>query len=267
MPRAIRTLLFGSTHYEIDLIGSHYQLFQKFALSLLQIPLPSIQDLRSLLRTDMEVPPCRVLELSPTAVKDLPTFLLNTTLDTILLHYRNLGYWPSTPIYNILPLFALSPVFFRPLMIVLVLDAPPTLHMPTMVSIRWNILKHSGLKSSHPISANITPSSVLFGYMTASGSLLGPPLEAIAAANRHASAHIGLPSSPLEFRITSCRPSYIDVLTPLLRGAPLPLDTPSPLTPPRPYTSPPFAEQLARESFTRMMRRTAPSSSLIVIDD
>ena len=78
LPRAIRTLLFGSTHYEIDLIGSHYQLFQKFALSLLQIPLPSIQDLRSLLHTDMEVPPCRVLELSPTAVKDLPTFLLNT---------------------------------------------------------------------------------------------------------------------------------------------------------------------------------------------
>ena len=50
----------------------------------------------------MEVPPCRVLELSPTAVKDLPTFLLNTTLDTILLHYRNLGYWPSTPIFTIL---------------------------------------------------------------------------------------------------------------------------------------------------------------------
>ena len=34
LPRAIRTLLFGSSHYEIDLIGSHYQLFQKFALSL-----------------------------------------------------------------------------------------------------------------------------------------------------------------------------------------------------------------------------------------
>ena len=34
LPQAIRTLLFGSTHYEIDLIGSHYQLFQKFALSL-----------------------------------------------------------------------------------------------------------------------------------------------------------------------------------------------------------------------------------------
>ena len=62
-------------------------------------------------------------------------------------------------------------------------------------------------------------------------------------------------------------PSYIDVLTPLLRGGPFPLDTPSPLTPPRPTLHPPFAEQLARESFTRLMRRNAPSSSLIVIDD
>ena len=101
----------------------------------------------------------------------------------------------------------------------------------------------------------------------ASGSPLGPHWRPIAAANRHASAHIGLPSSPLDFRITSCRPSYINVLTPLLRGDPLPLDTPSPLTPPRPTLHPPFAEQLARESFTRMMRRTAVPSSIFVIDD
>ena len=102
LPRAIRTLLFGSSHYEIDLIGSHYQLFQKFAFSLLQISLPSIQDLRCLLHTDMKLPPARVLEISPTAVKDLPTFLLNSTLDSTLLHYRNLGYWPSTPILTTL---------------------------------------------------------------------------------------------------------------------------------------------------------------------
>ncbi len=62
-------------------------------------------------------------------------------------------------------------------------------------------------------------------------------LEIVAAANRHASAHIGLSSSPLEFRITSCRTSYINVLTPLLRGGPLPLDPPSPLVPP-PYPPP-----------------------------
>ena len=268
LPRAIRTLLFGSSHYEIDLIGSHYQLFQKFALSLLQIPLPSIQDLRSLLRTDMEVPPSRVLELSPTAVKDLPTFLLNSTLDSILLHYRNLGYWPSTPILAILQnIVRTKPRLFRALDDRFGARHPSN---PTHANYGFHTLEHpetlwlkkftSYLCEHHPIVSLI---------WLHDGIWLSPrpPLEAIAAANRHASAHIGLPSSPLDFRITSCRPSYINVLTPLLRGGPLPLDTPSPLTPPRPALHPPFAEQLARESFTRMMRRTAAPSSIIVIDD
>ena len=268
LPRAIRTLLFGSSHYEIDLIGSHYQLFQKFALSLLQIPLPSIQDLRSLLRTDMEVPPSRVLELSPTAVKDLPTFLLNSTLDSILLHYRNLGYWPSTPILTILQtIVRTKPRLFRALDDRFGARHPSN---PTHANYGFHTLEHpetlwlkkftSYLCEHHPIASLIWLHDSIWLSPR-------PPLEAIAAANRHASAHIGLPSSPLDFRITSCRPSYINVLTPLLRGGPLPLDTPSPLTPPRPALHPPFAEQLARESFTRMMRRTAALSSLIVIDD
>ena len=241
LPRAIRTLLFGSTHYEIDLIGSHYQLFQKFALSLLQIPLPSIQDLRSLLHTDMEVPPCRVLELSPTAVKDLPTFLLNTTLDTILLHYRSLGYWPSTPIYNILQtIVRTKPRLFQALDDRFGARHPSN---PTPANHGFHTLEHpetlwlkkftSCLCDHHPIASLI---------WLHDGIWLSPlpPLEAIAAANRHASAHIGLSSAPLEFRITSCRPSYIDVLTPLLRGGPLPPRYTLPAHASPPYTSPPL---------------------------
>ena len=64
----------------------------------------------------MERPPARVLEISPTAVKDLPTFLLNSTLDSILLHYRNLGYWPSMPILTILQnIVRTKPQLFRAL--------------------------------------------------------------------------------------------------------------------------------------------------------
>ena len=216
----------------------------------------------------MDVPPCRVLELSPTAVKDLPTFLLNTTLDTILLHYRNLGYWPSTPIYTILQtIVRTKPRLFQALADRFGARLPSN---PTHANHGFHTLEHPETLWLKKFTSYLCEHHHIVSLIWLHDGIWlspRPPLEAIAAANRHAAAHIGLPSSPLDFRITSCRPSYIDVLTPLLRGGPLPLDTPSPLTPPRPTLHPPFAEQLARESFTRMMRRTAPSSSLIVIDE
>ena len=268
LPRAIRTLLFGSSHYEIDLIGSHYQLFQKFAFSLLQIPLPSIQDLCSLLSTDMSLPPARVLEISPTAVKDLPTFLLNSTLDSTLLHYRSLGYWPSTPILTILQtIVRTKPRLFKALDDRFGARCPSN---PTPANYGFHTLEHPETlrlkKFTSYLCEHHTIASLIWLH---DGIWLSPQpsLEVVAAANRHASAHIGLPSSPLEFRITSCRTSCINVLTPLLRGGPLPLDPPSPLVPPHPTLHPPFAEQLARESFARMMHRTAVPSTTIIIDD
>ena len=94
-----------------------------------------------------------------------------------------------------------------------------------------------------------------------------PSLTLIQAANRHASASIGLAASPLEFRLTSCHTLYLESLTPLLQGGPLPIDPPSNLSPPSPALHPPLTEQLARESFQRMMQRTALPSTTIVIDD
>ena len=68
-----------------------------------------------------------------------------------------------------------------------------------------------------------------------------PSLEVVTAANRHASAHIGLSSSPLEYRLTSCRSSYVNVLTPLLHGGTLP-----PLSPPLPPFTPPLLSSSPR---------------------
>ena len=45
------------------------------------------------------------------------------------------------------------------------------------------------------------------------------------------------------------------------------LDSPPPLSLPLPQLHPPLAEHLARESFARMMRRTALPRSAIIIDD
>ena len=52
LSRHYRALLFGRSHVEIDITGSHYQFFQRFAFSLLDISLPSVDQLRDLLAED-----------------------------------------------------------------------------------------------------------------------------------------------------------------------------------------------------------------------
>ena len=79
LPKLLRTLLFGATHVEIELVGSHYQLFQRFHLALGDTALPTVQQLRRLLSDDMSIPPCTPLHHRPKAPKDLPTHLLNLT--------------------------------------------------------------------------------------------------------------------------------------------------------------------------------------------
>ena len=54
LPKHFRTLLFGRTHTELDLVGSHYQLFQRYAEQLLSSTLPSVDTLRGLLTEDMK---------------------------------------------------------------------------------------------------------------------------------------------------------------------------------------------------------------------
>ena len=95
LSRHYRALLFGRSHVEIDITGSHYQFFQRFSLSLLDISLPTVDQLRALLSEDFIASNSRFLEQYPTAPKDLPTILLNSSLESILLYYRGKGYWPS----------------------------------------------------------------------------------------------------------------------------------------------------------------------------
>ena len=48
LPKTLRLLLFGSDHHEIDLVGSHYQIFQRFHALSSADPLPTVQQLRRL---------------------------------------------------------------------------------------------------------------------------------------------------------------------------------------------------------------------------
>ncbi|MCV6575834.1 MAG: hypothetical protein OIF58_08880, partial [Cohaesibacter sp.] len=47
-----RALLFGRSHFEIDIVGSHYQFFQRFSSTLLGISLPPVDQLRQMLAAD-----------------------------------------------------------------------------------------------------------------------------------------------------------------------------------------------------------------------
>ena len=95
LPKPLRLLLFGATHHEIDLVGSHYQILQRFHAKFFSDTLPTVQQLRELLSTDMGTPPCLLLRERPKAPKDLPTqvHLLNATLDETVTSYRQFGYY------------------------------------------------------------------------------------------------------------------------------------------------------------------------------
>ena len=102
LPKPLRLLLFGATHHEIDLVGSHYQIFQKFHAKFFSDILPTVQHLRELLSADMSIPPCPLLHMRPKAPKDLPTHLLNATLEETVNAYHQFGYYPSPQVLHIL---------------------------------------------------------------------------------------------------------------------------------------------------------------------
>ena len=171
LPKTLRLLLFGSDHHEIDLVGSHYQLFQRFHALSANNPLPTVQQLRSLLSDDMRVPPCTVLRERPKAPKDLPTHLLNATLEDTLASYRQYGYYPSMQVLHTLRTIsrAKTQVFERldalanaPFKISRTLIAPSTL---------WNTLKPCGCGFLLNTSAHTHRSLALFGCMMVYGYL------------------------------------------------------------------------------------------------
>ena len=128
LPKTLRLLLFGSDHHEIDLVGSHYQIFQRFHALSSTDPLPTVQRLRRLLADDMGKPPCTVLRERPKAPKDLPTHLLNATLEETLASYRQYGYTIPPCMYSIR--FAPSTVLKR---MYLSVSMPSSVHAPSLL--------------------------------------------------------------------------------------------------------------------------------------
>ena len=71
---------------------------EALASSLLQLSLPSIVALRTLLQEDMVATSSDFFAHHPTAPKDLPTILLNSTLGDTITHFNSLGYYPSNQV-------------------------------------------------------------------------------------------------------------------------------------------------------------------------
>ena len=86
MPRAVRLLLFGQNHCEIDLKGSFYELVRRLGLrhSPDHFPLPDITAFRALLAND---PYIQTIEsLRPGTIKQLPLRVINSTIGSTF-HY------------------------------------------------------------------------------------------------------------------------------------------------------------------------------------
>ena len=259
LPKILRSLLFGNTHYEVDLTGSHYQFFSRLARNLLQLPLPSIADLRTLLREDMVATSSDFLTHHPTAPKDLPTILLNSTLGDTVTHFNSLGYYPSFQI-----LAALRAIYnAKPR----VLDAiehrfgKRTLNTLTSANRPFHILEHvETLRLKHFATYLCQHSDVASLIWLHDGVWISPlPSPTILlAANRAASSHLGL-EAPLVLKTTAlAQAAQSAQAKPNCRPAP---DPPPVLHAPRPSVMPVLSEPRAQAAFLRMMARAARSGS------
>ena len=79
MPRAVRTLLFGQSHSEVDLKGSFYELVRRLGMQYApdHLPLPTIDELRAILARDPYIQ--AVEEACPNTIKRLPLRVINST--------------------------------------------------------------------------------------------------------------------------------------------------------------------------------------------
>ena len=79
MPRAVRTLLFGQSHSEVDLKGSFYELVRRLGLQYApdHLPLPTIDELCTVLARDPYIQ--AVEEACPNTIKRLPLRVINST--------------------------------------------------------------------------------------------------------------------------------------------------------------------------------------------
>ena len=218
LPKTLRSLLFGRTHYKVDLTGSHYQFFSRFASTLLQLSLPSVVDFRALLREDMIATSSDFLTHHPTAPKDLPTILLNSTLGDSITHFHSLGYYPSSQI-----LAALRAIYHaKPR----VLDAienrfgKRTLSTLTSANRPFHVLEHvETLWLKHFATYLCQHADVASLIWLHDGVWLSPlPSPTILlAANRAASSHLGL-EAPLVLKTTELAQAAQSAEAELLAG-------------------------------------------------
>ena len=233
LPKLLRTLLFGATHIEVDLVGSHYQLFQRFHLACGDTALPTVQQLRRLLSDDMSIPPCTLLTHRPKAPKDLPTHLLNSTLDQTLEYYRQYGYYPSPQVRQALQrINGAKPSVFAHIN---ALFGERTLDSLSPRNMAFHILEHpETLWLRHFViymHRHHTFTSVIWLH---DGVWLSPP------------------------------PVFSDIT----RGTPPPArDEEFSLGAPRPQLQPPLQEPTARAALLRMMDRSALPPECIIVDD
>ena len=274
LPKILRSLLFGRTHSEVDLTGSHYQFFSRLASSLLQVSLPSIVALRTLLQEDMVATSSDFFAHHPTAPKDLPTILLNSTLGDTVTHFNSLGYYPSNQvlvtlraIYNAKPsvLDAIEHRFGKRTLSTLN-SANRPFHILEHVETLW--LKHFVMY----LCQHADISSLIWLHDGVWLSPLPSP-DCLLAANRTASSHLGL-EAPLVLKTTTLTHMAQSAQADLLAGRPPPSGDPPPvLYAPRPSVMPILSEPRAQAAFIRTMARASRSGSrseaapdLIILD-
>ena len=255
LSRHYRALLFGRSHVEIDITGSHYQFFQRFSLSLLDISLPTVDRLRALLSEDFIASNSRFLEQYPTAPKDLPTILLNSSLESTLLYYRGKGYWPSHQVRALL--LQISQTKPRLLAALNQSLGPRTLSSLTSANLFFHTMEHPEtlwLKSftSYILSHHST-SSLIWLH---DGIWLAPPPPSslITAANLHATSALNLGDRPLLIKIRPCTSLYQRAWQLFQLPGPPPPDPPPLTSIPPPTLHPPLSEIEAGRGFQPMMR-------------
>ena len=257
LPRALRLLLFGASHIEIDLVSAHYQLFQCAAHTLLGQSLPAASDLRTALFEDMSRPPCSILTHFPQAPKRTPLLLLNSNLGDTLQYLAAFGYYPSFDIRHMLQRINATKTSL--------LDAlersygPRTLSASTARNRCYFLLEHlESLWMKHFVSSLLTlyvPTSLIWlhdGIWVAPA----PSRSLIDTANRLATSAIRISSLPLQLSCTPLLTKYKEAYQSTLHGSPPPSHDPPPIfVPPLRSLHPPLSEPEARQAFIRMMAR------------
>ena len=212
-------------------------------------------------------PPCTVLRERPKAPKDLPTHLLNATLEETLASYRQYGYYPSMQVLHTLRTInrAKTQVFER-------LDAlfgARTLQTITDANRPFHTLEHPETLWLRYFTEYLCTHATIVSVIWLHDGIWISPLPAastLAAANLHASSRLGLPL--LDYTVTTLYAPYRKAYATYLHNGTLPPeDPPFVVRPPPPALVPILQERTARDAFMRMMERSAVPTDCIVIDD